>query len=509
MGYEDFRRRRMIIILTPNRFRWVFCQLEALRHCLPPSVRRVLDELPDTLDVTYERILKDINKAKREHAHRLLQCLVVAVRPLRIAELGEVLAVDFGTTSGRETSKLNPDWRWEDQEQAVLSTCSSLITVVGEDEDQVVQFSHFSVKEFLTSPRLADSSPDVSRFHIPLGPAHVILARACLGTLLRFDDDIDQYSVDYNFPLGRYAAEHWVKHAQFEDVSSQLREEMEILFDQDRPYFSAWVRVHDHDINIDVQQTNQDTNSGTTVQLYANYSCQPAPPLYYAALCGFHNLAEHLVHKCSQKVDVRGGRCISPLSVALGRGHFKTAQLLYEHGADIDVQSAGRWTLLHASSVSGQIEVVQWLLSHGADPNSREDDDWTPLLLAANNGRLEIVRMLLQHNADINTRSNDDQTPLHRASQKWDSDVAQLLLEYGSEINARDKNGSTPLHLASQNQSPPEGLCPKLKDGRFEVARLLIERGADVRAEDNKGKTPFQVASESDMVKLLSDLGAE
>src|SRR6266705_6446979 len=105
----------MVIVLTPNRFRWVFCQLEALRHCLPPSVRQMLEELPETLDETYERVLREINKAKREHAHRLLQCLTVAVRPLRIAELAEVLAVDFGAASSLATSKLKPDWRWEDQ----------------------------------------------------------------------------------------------------------------------------------------------------------------------------------------------------------------------------------------------------------------------------------------------------------------------------------------------------------------------------------------------------------
>ena len=57
----------------------------------------MLDELPETLDETYERILRDVNKANRDHAHRLLQCLTVAVRPLRVAELAEVLAVDFGT----------------------------------------------------------------------------------------------------------------------------------------------------------------------------------------------------------------------------------------------------------------------------------------------------------------------------------------------------------------------------------------------------------------------------
>jgi hypothetical protein len=51
-----------------NRFRWVFCQLETLRHCLPASVRRTLGELPESLDETYERILKEIKKPNRDHA---------------------------------------------------------------------------------------------------------------------------------------------------------------------------------------------------------------------------------------------------------------------------------------------------------------------------------------------------------------------------------------------------------------------------------------------------------
>src|ERR1700691_827962 len=82
-------------LILSHRFRWVFCQLEVLRHCFPTTVRRVLEELPDSLDETYEHILKSINKANHAHAFRLLQCLSVAVRPLRVEELAEVLAVDF------------------------------------------------------------------------------------------------------------------------------------------------------------------------------------------------------------------------------------------------------------------------------------------------------------------------------------------------------------------------------------------------------------------------------
>ncbi|KAH9055878.1 hypothetical protein EDB83DRAFT_2225192, partial [Lactarius deliciosus] len=158
-------------------FRWVYCQLEVLRYCFPANVRRTLEELPKSLDETYERILKEINNANREHSLRLLQCLTVASRPLRVEELAELLAIEL---NGGGIPKLNVDLRWEDQEEAVLSACSSLVTVIIDKGSRVVQFSHFSVKEFLTSARLACCTEEVSQFHIPTEPSHMILAQACL-----------------------------------------------------------------------------------------------------------------------------------------------------------------------------------------------------------------------------------------------------------------------------------------------------------------------------------------
>ena len=450
----------------------------------------MLDELPDTLDGTYERVLREINKAKRGHAYRLLQCLVVAVRPLLITELGEVLAVDFGTISGRDTSRLNPDWRLEDQEEAVLSTCSSLIAVLGEDEDQVVQFSHFSVKEFLTSPRLADSSPDVSRFHIPLGPAHVILASACLGTLLRLDDDIYKYNVEDRFPLGRYAAEHWMKHAQFEDVSSRLREGMEILFDPDRRYFPAWIRVHD----IDVEPTE---NANLWYFAPRDKSAARPSPLYYASLCGVHDLVEHLIDHSPDQVNAEGGWYVSPLAAALEMKDFKTAQLLYEHGAAVDVEGYHKRTPLYGASCSGHLEIAEWLLRHGASPfASDQTDGRTVLHEAARTGHLELVQMLLHHKPDLSVQDSEGQTPLHDALGYERPGVVQMLLEYGADVNAQDKKCVTPLYLASNG-------------GIAAVAGVLVEHGANVDAEDDKGRTPFQVASGSDMVDFRSDQGSK
>ena len=160
----------------------MFCQLDRLRRCLPGRIRRALDELPDTLDATYERTLLDIDEDNWAYAHRLFQCITVASRPLRVEELAEFLAFEFDEG---ENPRFEASWRPDNAEDAVLSTCSSLITLVNVGKTSVVQFSHFSVKEFLTSNRIARGR--VARYYIPLEPAHLTITRACLTVLLLLD----------------------------------------------------------------------------------------------------------------------------------------------------------------------------------------------------------------------------------------------------------------------------------------------------------------------------------
>ncbi|KAH8989797.1 hypothetical protein EDB86DRAFT_2807592, partial [Lactarius hatsudake] len=110
-----------------SMFRWVYCQLEVLRYCFPANVRHTLEELPKSLDETYKRILKEINNVNRGHSYRLLRCLTVASRPLRVEELAELLAIELDAGG---ILRLNVDLRWEDREETVLSACSSLVTVI-------------------------------------------------------------------------------------------------------------------------------------------------------------------------------------------------------------------------------------------------------------------------------------------------------------------------------------------------------------------------------------------
>ena len=163
----------------------MYCQVLYLRGCHAGRIRRALAELPETLDETYERTLREINKADWDLAHRLFQCVTVASRPLRAKELAEFLAFDF---DAQPTPRFDEGWRMEDPIDAIQSTCPSFLTVVDIGGSQIVQFSHFSVKEFLTSSRLAESKQEISRYHVSMTPAHTLVAKACLGILLHLDE---------------------------------------------------------------------------------------------------------------------------------------------------------------------------------------------------------------------------------------------------------------------------------------------------------------------------------
>ncbi|KAH9969669.1 ankyrin repeat-containing domain protein [Russula dissimulans] len=157
-------------------------------------------------------------------------------------------------------------------------------------------------------------------------------------------------------PLVAYAAQYWVDHAQFEDVSSQIWNVMEYFF-------------------------------------------------------------EHLVAKNPEHVNARGGRMVTPLTAALYRKYFRIADLLSRHGADVDAR--GRWeeTFLHAEcrEQTPDLDVVEWLLGHGVDVNAQNDGSCVPLPFVADTGYLQLCRILFEHNADINARNRLGETPSHRA----------------------------------------------------------------------------------------------
>jgi hypothetical protein len=309
--------------------------------------------------------------------------------------------------------------------------------------------------------------------------------------LLRLDDGISLDSTGARSPLAGYVAEHWVGHAQFENVSSRIQKGMEELFDPDKAHFEAW------------DQPYYMNRLPPHISSLVHFSCGTRGPpfLYYAALCGFLDVAKYLITRRPQQTNSLCGMCGVPLLAALVWRRFDMAELLYQHGADVEVRSRNscNWTPLMWASYGGHVDIVKWLLSHGADLNARTDDGWNSLHFATVCSHFEVARILLDHNIDVEAQTNDGQTASRLALVNGRVDLVGLLLGHCVDVNVRNDRHWTPLHFASS-------------EGDLEFMRMLLERGADVEAKNDEDKTASDVApsrGHDNIVKLLSEYGTK
>jgi len=455
--------------------------------CPPAGLEEALAKVPETLDETYERTLREIKDAKWEFAHRMFQFVAVAFRSLRVQELAELLAFDF---KAGQIPKFHEDWRLEDPGNAVLSTCSSLLVDSGDDFGNVIQFSHISVREFLTSARLAQASDITSRrYHVSTRPAHTLAARACLGILLHLNRNLVTSDSLEKFALAEYAAEHWFEHARFEGVLQNVEDGIKQLFDPNKLHLAVCVWIHEPD------PLTRQRNPRSERPLRPS-----GTPLHYAALWGLPSIVEFLVIRHSQDVRSRGFiNNETPLHSALKNGRVVAARFLLDHGADVTAQDQDGVTPLHLASSRGQPEIARILIKCGAEVTSQNEDKSTPLHLAAQEGRVVVAGMLIRHGADVTAQNQDGETPLHLAARWGQPDIARILIDRGSDVTSKNKDKATPLHLAAQ-------------EGRIRVADMLIEGGADVASRNQDQETPLHLASRwgrPDVARILVQHGAD
>jgi len=139
-----------------------------------------------------------------------------------------------------------------------------------------------------------------------------------------------------------------------------------------------------------------------------------------------------------ENVNVRLSLC-----VAVMRGDLQTVKhIVVKEEWDINeiVSPAHKWTALAVTAKFGHCNIAELLLDHGADVNAHSDNEGnTPLHLACAWGHCDVARLLLEKGTDVTNRNNDGCSPLDLVLDLPPDDPAReefisLFREYAPEM---------------------------------------------------------------------------
>ena len=432
-------------------------------------------------------MLCNIDDSLIEDARRILTLLCFAVRPLKVRELIDAMAVEIGSSTG-----LNRRRRLQDAGD-IRRICPGLIDIeidagetceahMTEDQTLTVRIAHFSVQEYLESHRIRDQKAAVFGLFSVEGNAEI--AQICLIYLLEHDLSypVPEQELAERFPLARFAARYWVRHYPRHAAKAYATlDHLVLALFLSRQSFTTSVRLFDMN------------SYSPTDSLFTRRLNETPSPVLYASCLGLKRTLPALMtngqeanlslsSSSIEDADLQDVICDSPLQAASINGHLEIVQTLLENGADINAQGGRYGNSLQAASLNGHYEVVRMLVENGADINAQGGRFGNALRAASDSGHDHVVQLLLEHGADIHAQGEDGRSALQAASTEGWEKVVQILLERGAEINTQGglQNGNA-LQTASF-------------EGHYRVVQMLLEHGAATDLKDKQGRCPFHSA---------------
>jgi ankyrin repeat protein len=500
-------------------------QIHAICHQInDEGIRKTARSLPKSLPELYERILIKIIKAGREDiARKVFRWVAVAKRPLSLDELREAIAVEPGQ------SVRNPE-RLVNDIKGVVSWCGDLVCI--DEEEQVVQFAHPTVKQFFISK---PSCPRSANFHFQESEADHEAGEVCV-TYLNFNDFKRQLvRVSHVPPLSGHAIlEASLSASLGKGVASSLSKLMSSRKPQGSRddnilrQFQNIAGVADEEVLRKLQAshsflayarkywllhtTNFTRNGGKTWLLMntllssGTFALLPWSSREWE--CMSPNVMQWIVeHDHIGLLELLAGSVTNPPSqkqqIYFLVGSVTTGRLkLFDTAIDRFSYSKRQLSMaMVAAARNGYSDIVERLIVMGVYVNTTppSDSGRTALQAASEGGYLEIVEILLAAKADVNAKpaSNAGRTALQVASEGGHLEVLERLLVSKTDVNAKpaSDSGRTALQAASGG-------------GHIEVVERLLAMNACVNAKpaNYAGCTALQAASDIGHLEIVERL---
>jgi ankyrin repeat protein len=175
----------------------------------------------------------------------------------------------------------------------------------------------------------------------------------------------------------------------------------------------------------------------------------------------------------------------------------KTAMLLLEQGASLQIGDSQGQAALHHASRNCNLKMMQNLIAYDrkSQVNLVDNSGNSALHLVCASTHLVLpkaVFFLLENGLDANLRNQAGQTPLHIlcANQRCPKEALRHFADHGARLYEQDRNQVTALHVACHLNNR-------------EVACELVRLGALLCVPDAENKTPLDVVAPGFAVQLL------
>ena len=453
-------------------FLWVAlaCRELSKPSVLSVNIEEVLLQLPSGIPPLYTRIMDQVLTSSDERStlyiKRILQSMVVAVRPLTLPELAVVAGLP-------KQYHRNVHVLGEYVEQ-----CGSMVTV----RQRQAHFVHLSAKTYLRQAQFIHLS---ARTH---------LLENGRGTIVSKDLRVEHRNVAINcFKYVYHESRNWLEPQEYllsrADKSSNIIKteksevtwlEYPMLFWTDHARDASDDIVDHFDLDgefFKLESKERRLWFGTYwSKIHPEHETRPEAftSMHLAAYAGLSWLLSKLLDSYSlSDIHARDSQGNMPLLWAAKNGHCLAVQLLLDRGADVAAENVEGVTALYWAANNGHATIIEQLLKSGANCRPKDKVGWTPLHRAAFNGHTEVTRILLDSKSDVEAADSTKWTALMRAATTGNMEITRLLLSKSANVKVRDMEGCTPLHHAAAN-------------GHTQIVKLHLEHGSDLEAKDNE-----------------------
>lgn len=458
-----------------------------------PNMRRKRDALkfiPKDINAFYDQAMEKIRMqidSRRELAYKVMRWIKYALRPLKIKELQEAVAIEENDRSIDEESLTHID--------TIVNVCAGLVII--DYVSGTIRFLHYTVEQYLRAHPLI--------FLTTQHPQHQ-LASTCL-IYLSFDwlaEKLPSSAVDPKFfdlleshALLQYAVKYCHLHWYYY-LNGSEQDPVTSLSHRYKKLFESQTRLQ----NI-FQIFFLETEYQTTSLLFLPGS--RFGKLHAASIWGLDDLVREYSCGNHDHLNTRDDYGRTAISFAVEYGWIEIVDyILATPGVDFNLPDNRNRSPIWWGARTRKEQSVRLLLEMpGIQPNQRDNDQMTPLLEAVMHGADGCVRALVDcPSVDPNLMDRHGRTPLWWACCIGREGLVKILLDHpDTNPDLEDEYGFTPLAQACRR-------------GAETIVKILLNRNVNVNHEIHgmNGAVPLVMAllhesgSNIGVIKLLLDV---